>query len=131
MSDRNSIALDRTALPGLDRLSQHLRYLGERQRVLAGNLANIDTPGYRAKDLAFTEELERADRGEQSSHGTLRYETEEITRDDEVPDQDGNTVSLESQIARMDETTLRYRSLAELLSRRIGLLRYAAGDGRG
>jgi flagellar basal-body rod protein FlgB len=122
MSDRNSIALDRTALPGLDRLSQHLRYLGERQRVLAGNLANIDTPGYRAKDLAFAEELDRA---------TLRYETEETTRDDEVPDQDGNTVSLESQIARMDETTLRYRSLAELLSRRIGLLRYAAGDGRG
>ena len=137
MSERNTIALDRTALPGLDRLSQHLRYLGERQRVLAGNLANIDTPGYRAKDLAFTEELERAAPGERSgggamnNKGTLRYETEETTRDDEVPDQDGNTVSLESQIARMDETTLRYRSLAELLSRRIGMLRYAAGDGRG
>ncbi len=124
------IALDRTALPGLDRLSQHLRYLGERQRVLAGNLANIDTPGYRAKDLEFTEELERAAAGEQS-RGTLTYETKEATRDDEVPDEDGNTVSLESQIARMDETTLRYKSLAELLSRRIGLLRYAAGDGRG
>jgi len=128
MSERNTIALDRTALPGLDRLSQHLHYLGERQRVLAGNLANIDTPGYRAKDLAFTEELERAAGHNQ---GTLRYETEETTRDDEVPDQDGNTVSLETQIARMDETTLRYRSLAELLSRRIGMLRYAAGDGRG
>lgn len=130
MSERNTIALDRTALPGLDRLSQHLHYLGERQRVLAGNLANIDTPGYRAKDLAFTEELERVDAADRSK-GTLRYETEETTRDDEVPDQDGNTVSLESQIARMDETTLRYRSLAELLSRRIGMLRYAAGDGRG
>jgi flagellar basal-body rod protein FlgB len=128
MSERNSIALDRTALPGLDRLSQHLHYLGERQRVLAGNLANIDTPGYRAKDLEFTEELERA---ADSNQGTLRYETQETTRDDEVPDQDGNTVSLETQIARMDETTLRYRSLAELLSRRIGMLRYAAGDGRG
>jgi flagellar basal-body rod protein FlgB len=127
MSERSTIALDSTALPGLDRLSQHMKYLGERQRVLAGNLANIDTPEYRARDLEFTEELERAE----GTAGTLSYQSSETTRDDEVPDQDGNTVSLEAQIARMDETTLRFRSLGELLSRRIGLLRYAAGDGRG
>ncbi|MBC8067050.1 MAG: flagellar biosynthesis protein FlgB [Deltaproteobacteria bacterium] len=127
MSERNAIALDRTALPGLDRLSQHMRYLGERARVIAGNLANIDTPGYRARELEFTEELEHA----AGKSGTLSYETSESTRDDEVPDEDGNTVSLEAQIARMDENTLRFRSLGELLSRRIGLLRYAAGDGRG
>lgn len=127
MSERNTIALDRTALPGLDRLSQHMRYLGDRSRVIAGNLANIDTPGYRARELEFTEELEQA----AGKDGTLRYETTETTRDDEVPDEDGNTVSLEGQIARMDENTLRFRSLGELLSRRIGLLRYAAGDGRG
>ena len=127
MSERNTIALDRTALPGLDRLSQHMRYLGERSRVIAGNLANIDTPGYRARELEFTEELEQA----AGKAGTLSYETTETTRDDEVPDEDGNTVSLEGQIARMDENTLRFRSLGELLSRRIGLLRYAAGDGRG
>lgn len=130
MSDRSSIALGSTALPGLDRLSQHMRYLGERSRVIAGNLANIDTPGYRARDLQFTEQLEPT-AGKPGTPGTLTYETSETTRDDEVPDEDGNTVSLEAQIAHMDENTLRFRSLGELLSRRIGLLRYAASDGRG
>ncbi|MBK8720452.1 MAG: hypothetical protein IPN32_37955 [Deltaproteobacteria bacterium] len=63
--------------------------------------------------------------------GRLQYQTRALQRDDEVPDQDGNSVSLEAQVAHLDDNTLRYRSLAEVLSRRIGLLRYAATDGRG
>ncbi|MBX7081630.1 MAG: hypothetical protein K1X88_20680 [Nannocystaceae bacterium] len=128
MTERRDIALGGTSLPGLDRLAEHLRFATQRGRVIAGNLANIDTPGYRAKDLKLTE---RFDRSLEGAQGRLRYETEVEQRDDEVPDQDGNTVSLEAQLSHMDENTLHFRSLAELLSRRIGLLRYAATDGRG
>ena len=130
MSEARTLRIDSTALSGLDRLSEHLRFLGERQGVLAGNLANLDTPGFRARDLEFTERLDRIV-DEDGVHSTMSFETEAITRDDEVPDADGNTVSLETQIAHMNENTLQFRSLAELLSRRIGLLRYAANDGRG
>jgi flagellar basal-body rod protein FlgB len=130
VSDRRTLAVDSTPLAGLDRLSQHLRFLGERQGVLAGNLANIDTPGFRAKDVEFTERFDQLTT-EAGTQRQMSFETEAVTRDDEVPDQDGNTVSLETQIARMDENTLQFRSLAELLSRRIGMLRYAANDGRG
>lgn len=102
----------------------------ERHTVLAGNLANLDTPGFRPRDLEFKERFDRvvADGGVQRS---MSFETETLTRDDEVPDADGNSVSLEGQMAHMDENNLQYRSIAELLSRRIGLLRYAANDGRG
>lgn len=130
MSDRRTLAVDTTPLAGLDRLSQRLRYHGERQAVLASNLANIDTPGFRARDVDFTERFDRMV-DETGTRNEMSFETEAVTRDDEAPDADGNTVSLETQIARMDENTLQFRSLAELLSRRIGLLRYAANDGRG
>ncbi len=130
MSEGRTLRVEGTVLPGLDRLSEHLRFLGERQGVLAGNLANLDTPGFRARDLEFTERLDRIV-GEDGVRSTMSFETELITHDDEVPDADGNTVSLETQIAHMNENTLQFRSLAELLSRRIGLLRYAANDGRG
>ncbi len=130
MTDRRTLALDAAPLSGLDRLSQHLRFRGERQAVLAGNLANLDTPGYRARDLEFEERFDRIVEGG-STQRSMSFETEATVKDDEVPDADGNTVSLEGQIAQMDENTLQFRSVAELLSRRIGLLRYAANDGRG
>lgn len=130
MTGIKPVAIDRTALAGLDRLSRQLGFLGARQSVLAGNLANIDTPGFRARDVTLTEKVE-VDVSTSGAGRTLAYELENKQHDDEVPDADGNTVALETQIAKLDETNLRYRSLAELLSRRIGMLRYAANDGRG
>ncbi len=119
-----------TTLPGLDRLSEHLRGCTRRQGVIAGNLANIDTPGYRPRRLEFIEELSR--QVDDTGPHTIMGFSEQLTLgDDEAPDQDGNSVSLERQLAAMDENALQYRGLAEILSRRIGLLRYAAGDGRG
>lgn len=130
MSTIKPVAIDRTALAGLDRLSRQLGFLGARQSVLAGNLANIDTPGFRARDVTLTEDVQ-ADVSVEGTGRSLTYALQNKTHDDEVPDADGNTVSLETQVAKLDETNLRYRSLAELLSRRIGMLRYAANDGRG
>jgi flagellar basal-body rod protein FlgB len=122
-----TLVLGATALPGLDRLAEHLGYHVKRQAVIAGNLANLDTPGYRARDLAFDEVLTTV---HSTGETTMTFEQSVDTSDDEVPDQDGNTVALETQVARMDETTIRYRAVAEVLSRRIGMLRYAA-EGRG
>lgn len=127
MSERH-LVLDATTLPGLDRLAHHLGFHVERQSVIAGNLANLDTPGYRARDVSFSEVLTTQ---RESGEVTMSFERSTETADDEVPDEDGNTVALESQIARMDEVNIQYRAVAEVLSRRIGMLRYAASDGRG
>jgi flagellar basal-body rod protein FlgB len=120
--------LNASTLPGLDRLAQHLGYHVARQSVVAGNLANLDTPGFRARDLSFEEVLTTS---RETGESTMTFERAVDTADDEVPDEDGNTVALETQIARMDETNIRFRAVAEVLSRRIGMLRYAAGDSRG
>jgi flagellar basal body rod protein FlgB len=62
-------------------------------------------------------------------HRSLEWSEELVVADDEAPDQDGNTVSLEGQLSKMSANTLRYKTLAELLTRKIGMLRYAANDG--
>ena len=128
MSDE--IRIDATPFAGLDRLSRHLGYHARRQQVIAGNLANLDTPGYRAKDLVFHEELS-AQLEDGELRRSMRHSSETVTADDEVPDQDGNTVSLETQIAKTTANTLRYEEITELLNRKIGLLKYAASDGAG
>ncbi len=129
MSSLRPIHFDRTAFGGLDRMSQHLAFHTRRQQVIAANLANIDTPGYRPKDLAFSEVVSIAVDGNKLKT-TVTHGEEVLVQDDETPDQDGNSVSLEKQMAKLTANQLRYQSLTELLSRKIGLLRYAASDGR-
>lgn len=122
--------LSNTPMSGLDRLSRHLSHHADRQRIIASNLANIDTPGYRARDLTFEETLAVV-RDDDGVEGSMEWKEEVVIDDDEAPDQDGNTVGLERQMAKMSANLVRYRSVSELLGRRVAMLRYAATDGAG
>ena len=132
MSDYRDVNLSATPLSGLDRLARHLSFHAERQSTIASNLANLDTPGYRAKDVAFKEVLSaQIPDGAKTPEQSMSWSSEEVFSDDEVPDQDGNTVSLEGQMGKMSANLIRYRSLSELMSRKVALLRYAANDANG
>jgi flagellar basal-body rod protein FlgB len=117
-----------TPLAELDRFAKHIGYQSHRQEMIAANLANLDTPGYRSRDLVFHERLssslEEARLGHTISHGE-----EEVVRDDETPDEDGNSVALEQQMSRSAANSIRYGALTEMLTRKLALLRYAVNDG--
>ena len=103
----------------LDTLQASLTFHRERHTVLAGNVANLDTPGYRPLDLS---------RPSPGSDGQAQV----ITSFDDggaFQGPDGNAVSLERELAKIDANRTRYNTTAELVSRRIAMLRYAAGDG--
>nr|HEX4316664.1 flagellar basal body protein [Kofleriaceae bacterium] len=100
----------------IDTLGSALTYHRERHTVLAGNVANLDTPGYRPMDL------------ERHGEGAGDWVT---TFDDggNLPSPDGNAVSLERELAKIDANRTRYAATSELVTRRFAMLRYAAGDG--
>ena len=61
-----------TDIPILSMLRERMEWHQERQRVLAENVANADTPNYRARDLAppdFSHEVQRASRARPASRG--------------------------------------------------------------
>ena len=122
--------IDHAPFAGLDRVSQHLAYHLHRQKLIASNLANLDTPGYRSRDLDFTEHFTATLHNGETTR-SVRYMESDAVRDDEAPDQDGNTVSLETQLAKSTANTTKFEALSEVLTRRLGLLRYAATDGHG
>lgn len=108
----------------------------ERHTVLAGNVANLDTPGYRPLDL------ERVPAGDastplattQAGHLTAAgspVDEASISVDDggDLQGADGNAVNLERELAKIDANRVRYTTSTELVSRRLALLKYAAGDG--
>ena len=105
----------------------------ERHAVLAGNVANVDTPGYRPFDLSPTptedgQQLAVTQPGMIGSTEAGGYE-KAYSDEGQLQTPDGNHVSLERELAKIDANRTRYATAAELVGRRLALLRYAAGDG--
>ena len=105
----------------LTALEKMLDFQAERHTVLSTNVANIDTPGYKGKDLRFSEELKRAiDAGDtiplrktDERHLPLGIENLKGTENRLVPSSDtvrrldGNTVDLDKEMAKLAENSLR------------------------
>ncbi|HZP00950.1 MAG TPA: flagellar basal body protein [Terriglobia bacterium] len=111
--------------PMLDRLEKYLDLAAFRQTLVASNLANIDTPGYRTQDIDFESEMRRA----------LALQpplpTQPVVR--EVPGlierPDGNNVSVERETVLLGQTQLQFRAGVQLLRMELGRLRTAIKEG--
>jgi flagellar basal-body rod protein FlgB len=119
----------------VDRLESAMSFHRDRHAVLAGNVANLDTPGYRPADLQRTPAADNVTpwltaAGHQPPAGASESR---LVFDDggRLSGPDGNAVALERELAKIDANRVRYNTSAELVSRRMALLRYAAGDGNG
>ena len=128
-------------------LELSLRGRAARHEVLSANIANVDTPGYRPRDLDFNTAMRAA--AESSAPGTgeapqrsdasasAGLNLQSAIYEPEYPDSrhgedrlDGNAVSLDRQMALLTENSLAYETSLTLLSRALAALRYAIGEGR-
>ncbi len=99
---------------------QYLDLLSARQKLVARNIANADTPGYKTQDIAFQSELDRA-------AGTEPAVVEPIG----LPiKNDGNNVSLDHQARLLAENAIRFNIVTQLLRGDIHELREAITEGR-
>lgn len=93
-------------------LHEHaLRLRSLRMELLAGNIANADTPNYKARDIDFRAELQRAT-SQQGVVGTSRTANLEPTllyRQPSQPSLDGNTVDMDAERAAFAQNTLMYQ----------------------
>jgi flagellar basal-body rod protein FlgB len=134
MADGNRELDDGTAtmslgqLPLFGMLQENMRYLGQRQAVLAENVANADTPGYRARDLApqdFGRMLERI--RNQTSEGEP---VAEMMRDPYEVTLSGNSVVLDEQLMMVADTAVKYQLASGLYTKHLNMIKMALG-GRG
>jgi len=94
-----------------------------RQKILASNIANADTPQYKAKDINFQEELKNALETEKSTYRIIEAPTT-------MPNRDGNTVNIEVEMSKLAETLLMHSAASQLMSTRIRMLKDAIKGGR-
>jgi len=121
-------------------VKRRMAWLGHRQEVLAQNIANADTPGYKARDIEkfeFKDVLKRENAGLQmaatvKSHmgGQRKRVRDYAEAEDRKPFEtspNGNSVVLEEQMAKMSETSVSYQLTTELYKKHLGMIRMALG----
>ena len=109
------------------------------QRLIANNLANLETPGFIASHAEFEDLLRSALAAEgrlgERSHGAepspLERVEPRIVRSTAQPmSADGNNVDIEAEMTALSETSLRYEALTRLLRKKLQMVGTAIGDGR-
>ena len=106
-------------VPTVDLLAVSMSLLERNNRLLANNIANIDTPNFRPSHIDFHESLKRALRGMAATPGgavkTLRVVLEE---DGSEARNDGNTVDIENEMMRLAANTSKYELYGSLLKKK-------------
>lgn len=108
----------------MDLIERALNIRAFYHRVIAGNLANVDTPNYKEKDIDFRSELAR------KMDGVGSIEVREKTDHDGVGTIDGNTVNIENQMVKLTENQLMFQSLIQVATKRFSLMKYLISEGR-
>jgi len=95
-----------------------LRGLAERQKAITANIANVDTPSYKALRFNFQRYMNDAlTRGALAPARYVRAETGSSQR------LDGNNVDLEREVVMLAENSLHYQAVLDQVGRKLGLLR--------
>jgi len=107
-----------------DLLSKLADVTALRHKVLAQNVANVNTPGYRALTVSFDETLSR----HITRHGVKGVKTlrPEIDEDETTPTRlDGNNVQIDSEMMRINKNTLLNNTYLQILSTKMAMMRRA------
>ncbi len=113
------------------------------QNIISSNIANADTPGYKAKGVEFESalrdvlgvgdqvDLEKTDVKHKAHHDTQEVNPEIYELLNDSWSLDGNTVDRALEMGKMAENQILYDASAEILKRKIGMLKYAITEGGG
>ncbi|SES80388.1 flagellar basal body rod protein FlgB [Thorsellia anophelis] len=116
---------------------QALKVRGLRQEVLASNIANADTPGYQARDIDFSSQLQKAMSGKRIGPTSISLATTSkqhingkaiipanggldlLYRTPDQPSADGNTVDMDRERINFADNSFRYQASITFLGGRL------------
>ncbi len=129
-----------------DRLQmESLNKRAVRNDVLSANIANAETPGFRALGYDFEEQLQdlagdarplplKTTNDRHKSHSFTQADGSVLpdvyVRPTETVGNDGNTVDVDHEMVSLAQNQILYRSTVETINRKIGILKYAIQGGR-
>ena len=130
--------------PTLSAMGQYMNRLSKREQVVASNIANIDTPGYKTKDISFHATMQ-----ELLSAGSIPLKTSrpehramdelvfaplepEVFEVRGLPSRpDNNNVDIDKEMLKLGETSFGYSIMTQLLRVKFHTIASSINDGRG
>jgi len=149
--------MDIGQIPLFSMLAKRMAWLGRRQELLSQNIANVDTPDFRAKDLtdtrfkallaaaskptrmtvtdpdhlAATPAFHLASVAGKIDMQRLDPDRRPVPQGDGEADPVGNDVVLEDQLMKVGETAAEYELMTTLYRKHLNMIRIALGRGGG
>ncbi|HHN74784.1 MAG TPA: flagellar basal body rod protein FlgB [Acidobacteria bacterium] len=122
----------KTLDPFFDQMERALDVMTRRQQLLASNVGNLDTPGYRTVDLDFNQALQEAvEQVTRPGGGREGLDLRAMELEGLASRPDGNNVNIDREMAEMAATRHRYEVATNVLRNRLRQLRFAIMEGRG
>ncbi|MCB0195673.1 MAG: flagellar basal body rod protein FlgB [Anaerolineae bacterium] len=135
LSISNDLAI-RSASFALDALSV-------RQKVTANNIANVDTPNFKAQQVSFEEQLQQSLHRDKAnlrlkttSSGHIQYKSLSdsnlivVKRNNNTLRNDGNNVDIDLEMTTLAETSIRFQALTQLTGNKLTLIKDIVREGR-
>ena len=107
-------------------LEASMRAESTRQRVIANNIANMNTPGFRRSDIDFQDVLSKAI-GSGEKVGEHEMEPDLFQPMATALKSNGNDVHLESEVGEMVKNSLRHKTFMMLLKKKYSQYKLAMG----
>lgn len=120
--------------------------LTARQRAIANNIANVDTPQFKGSEVRFEQQLARATSRQQGTSDVEMFRTDErhlsfggasgevapevVQLDETTLRNDGNNVDIDQEMVKLADTQIRYDAAVRLVSQRYGMLQSIITEGR-
>jgi len=132
--------MDPSSVGLFDLADKRLQWLGARQGVLASNVANADTPGWKTRDLkSFGDVLAQSVKGGVFNLASVPVQTSPMhlpgildgnsgaqkLRDEQAPD--GNAVSLDRELEKIAQTDSDHEIVTEIYHKYIAMFRESLG----
>lgn len=122
----------------LQAIAAGLKFREMRQEIISSNVANAETPGYKAKRVDFEKALARAldvdgqmqmniedqNHFNVGSGGFDNLQPETYEDPNGIVSEDGNTVDREKEMAMMAQNKIMYDTLVQLMNKKLGLMKY-------
>ena len=116
----------------IDTLNRSMDLHMQRHATIADNIANAETPGFKAKRVDFEDSLARAvEANEQGLAGREIASVQPIVSEETASEigNDLNTVDMDREMAAMTKNEVQYNASTQVISKKFALLRYAITEG--
>jgi flagellar basal-body rod protein FlgB len=116
----------------ISEVAEHMNYRTYRQEVISSNIANVDTPGYKAKETLFESELDsRIKLTTTNQQHIKKSPTQDLFRTVDDPFErignDSNTVDIDREMMKLNQNQILYTASADIIAAKLDELKTTIG----